>query len=438
MEYWFPLGFWSTIVQMQFLYGPMASLRDVSSSRGYSLLRWALYGKQYETCIFLVHAGADPNYKPIAASDNSPRVKACHFILEGGLEDEAVDAPRAITRGSEYLDDYIDGSRFTQTHRIVLGLSMLDLETELINHPEDIDIQDAMGRTPLAWAAARGDSRSVVTLLKYGADPNMMDIQLSGPVSNAAAQGHTTVVQILLDAGADAEPIPPDGIRKGSPLNVAARNGREPLLIKRLLDFGADVNQCSTDGRTALFHAARNNDASLAILLLEYGAGINHIAATGETPLTVSITHNSHSVIRLFLERWHEYSVCPRLKGPHLLEVAALYADHETLGILATSDHFRFRHDERYTLGDFRAKLQRRPDVSEKLIMAFDELLGVINEAPSFLNDDDDDDDDGDDEPTFFSCLPSRNNTFDQDFVRPEVGAISMSPSEDSMFDGLA
>lgn len=33
---------------------------------------------------FLVHAGVDPDYRPIAASDNSPRTKECYFLLEGG------------------------------------------------------------------------------------------------------------------------------------------------------------------------------------------------------------------------------------------------------------------------------------------------------------------------------------------------------------------
>lgn len=34
-----------------------------------------------------------------------------------------------------------------------------------------------MGRTALAWAVARNDSHAVVTLLKYGADPNIIDVQ---------------------------------------------------------------------------------------------------------------------------------------------------------------------------------------------------------------------------------------------------------------------
>ncbi|KAJ8129715.1 hypothetical protein O1611_g3915 [Lasiodiplodia mahajangana] len=465
LEYWLPLGFWSTIVRMQVTYGlnmstslnletirrvpdsavsvnfavtgnieglkhlfrqGRASPRDVSTTRGYSLLRWALYSKQYTTCIFLLRAGADSSYRPIAASDNSPRIKACHFLLEGGISDEAIEALRAITNGSEYLDDFIEDSRFTLTHKIVLGLSLKPLEEELVVHPEDINAQDSMGRTPLAWAAARGDSRSVVLLLRYGADPNIMDVQLSGPLSNAAAQGHTACVLLLLDAGADPEPALPPGIQKGSPLSVAARNAKNPLLAKRLLDFGANVNSCTTDGRTPLFHAAKNNDTRLAILLLEYGANINYISVAGESPLTMSIIHNSHNVLRLLLERWHEYSVCPRLKGPHLLEIAASYADFETLQILADTDHFRHKYDKHFTIGDFRSRLTERPDMSEKLALAFDELLSIINAAPCAIENDP-----GLLEAGFFTCLSSRSSKFDQSFERPCPVSLGSDDSDD-------
>ncbi|KAL6900449.1 ankyrin repeat-containing protein [Trichoderma evansii] len=420
LEYWFPASVWSRILRMELSFhhaaGPslqldmlriipdnsqcinfavdgnisglkflfdrgFASPRDVSSTRGYSLLRWALYSKQYETCKFLLQAGADVDYKPIGAFDNSPRIKACHFLLEGNLSEPAVDALRAITKGNEYLEDFIDDSRFTKTHRIVLGLSSSDLEAELLLHPEEIDAQDSMGRTALAWAAARNDSRAVVTLLRYGADPNIIDVQISGALSNAAAQGHTACVKLLLDSGADPDPPLPSGIKKGSPLNVAARNSNDALLVKVLLDFGADVNQAGVDGKTALFHAAQKDDASLAILLLEYGAEINMSSSTGDTPLTTAITHNSHHVLQLFLERWHEYSECPRLKGPHLLNITALYANLKTIYILANTDHFRLKYDENYALGDFRKTLHDRKDATDKLNFAFDELLQIFEGA---------------------------------------------------------
>lgn len=77
--------------------------------------------------------------------------------------------------------------------------------------------------------------------------------------------------------------------------------------------------------------------------------------------------------------------MCPRLKGPNLVETAALYADCKTLAILASADHFRSMHDQHYTLGNFETLLRQRVDVTEKLILAFDELLTIINLAPSQL-----------------------------------------------------
>ncbi|KAK4207285.1 ankyrin repeat-containing domain protein [Rhypophila decipiens] len=319
----------------------LASPRDVSSSRGYTLLRWALYAKQYEAVEFLVHVGADPDYRPLADSDNSPRIKACHFLLEGGLSEKATNALRTITNGSDFLDDFIE-----------------------------------------TWAAARGDAQAVATLLIYGADPNIMDIQISGPLSNAAAQGHTTCVELLLEAGADPDPIPPKGVKKGTPLSVASRNSTDTTLLKRLLDFGADPNTLTAEDQTPLFHATRNDNASFAILLLEHGANINALATTGETPLTTAIKCNSHNTLRLFLDRWSEYTVCPRLRGPNLLEIAALYGDCETLAILAETNHLRSKQDKNYTLSDFKSLLRQRVDVTEELIFAFDKLLSVINSAP--------------------------------------------------------
>lgn len=421
MEYWFPFGLVSsTILRMQVGYktstgvllqlqtlrsvpddaqcvkfalngnieglkhlfkNGLASPRDVSPGRGYTLLRWALYGKQYSTCEFLIHEGADPDYRPIAASDNSPRIKSSHFLLEGGLPETGVDALRLITKGG-YYDDFIDESNFTTIHRIVLRLSLKSLEEELKLNPGDINAQDSMGRTPLAWAAARGDSYAVVALLSYFADPNIMDVQLSGPLSNAAARGYTTCVRLLLEAGARPDPLAKSGVKKGSPLNVAARNATDVLLLKSLLDFGANPDSSGTDGDTALIHAARNDNASFALLFLEYGANINVVTATGATPLTTAITYNSHNVLRLILERWHEYSGCPRLMAPHLLDTVALYADVETLQTLASMDHLRARHDKEYTIGDFNSRLGQRPDLTDELTVAFGKLLDIINEVP--------------------------------------------------------
>ena len=343
------------------------------------MLRWAMYGKQYQTCKFLFNAGADPDYRPIAASDNSPRNKVHQFLLMGGLSNDDVEALRCLTRG----DDFIDEQNYTMLRRIILGLSMADLEEEIRLHPENVNKPDVMGRTPLAWAACRGDDRAIVTLLSHGAEVNTLDVQHSGVVGHAADRNYATCVRLLLEAGADPDIASAHGHKVGNPLNVATRNASNPLVLKTLLDFGADVDSSGIDGMTGLIHAARRDNTSFATLLLEYGANINATSAAGQTPLTTAVAYNSHNVLRLLLDRWFEYSECPRLTGPHLLRIVALYADIETISILTDTDHLHLKYDSSYALGDFVNCLSERPDATEKLILAFDGLMGVIKLGPA-------------------------------------------------------
>ena len=279
--------------------------------------------------------------------------------------------------------DFVEEQNFTQLHKIVLGLSLLDLETEVRLNMGDIDRTDALGRTALIWASARGDERAVTILLSHLADPNIVDLQNSGPIMYAAAQNHAVCVRLLLEAGAHPDPILNDlRMQRGSPLNCAARIASDPLVLKTLLDFGADIESCGAEGRTSLLHAARNDNVDFAVLLLDYGANVNATSTTSQTALTTAITHNSHNVLQLLLDRWQEYSTCPRLKGPHLLQITATYADLETIKILTCVDHFAISYDKDYVTSDFSSRLCNRPAVTEELIDAFTELLSVINTCP--------------------------------------------------------
>lgn len=300
----------------------------------------------------------------------------------GGLSSEEVEALRCITQGS----DFIDEQNYTILHKIVLGLSLLDLEEQIRLHPESINRTDVMGRTPLAWAACRGDERSIVTLLSYGADVDTIDVQYSGVVGHAADRSYATCTRLLLEAGADPDIAAAHGHKVGNPLNVAARNASDPLVLKTLLDFGADVESSGVDGMTALIHASRRDNVSFATLLLEYGANINATSTAGQTPLITAIAYNSHNVLQLLLDRWFEYSECPRLTGPHLLQIVTLYADIETMAILTRTDHFLLKYDSSYVMGDFTSRLNQRANATEKLILAFEELLNVIKQGPALVD----------------------------------------------------
>jgi ankyrin repeat protein len=176
-----------------------------------------------------------------------------------------------------------------------------------------------------------------------------------------------------------------------------------------LLDFGAHPDSGGAGGITALIHVARTDNSSFAVLLLKSGADINAASKTGSTPLTTVVTHNSHSILRLILERWNEYTDCPRLKKENLLHIVAQYADVETLDILAKSDRLRMSYDRHYALSDFTCLLDKRPDLSQEILLAFNELLNIVNYMP-----------DPKQGGGFFSNPPSRvNSKLDNDGNSP-------------------
>ncbi|KAL0764735.1 hypothetical protein CaCOL14_012541 [Colletotrichum acutatum] len=237
---------------------------------------------------------------------------------------------------------------------------------------------DGTGRTALQWAAARGDERAVVTLLSWGADPNNMDKKLNTPLTLAANQNQSVCVRLLLEAGALPDPELPPSVTFGTPLNCAARNAPDPVLMKTLLDFNAKIEASGVDGVAPLLHVARGNSAAHAMLLLEYGADINATSKAGQTPLTAAIQYNNHSVLKLLLERWFDYNECPRLKGPNLLETVARYADVETILLLTAAEHLRSYPDKTYILDHYKEVIDGRNDSSDELSVAFDELLSVL------------------------------------------------------------
>ena len=284
----------------------LARPRDVSDSRGYTLMRWALYGgmHNYETVQFLINEGA--------LVDETSYDNVWDFVFRGkctGLQQAAL---RCITEGGE--GDWVEEQNFPLVHRIIFGLSSKLLAVELDENPHAVHLTDAQNRTALDWATARCQLEDMALLIKYGSDPNNMDVTGRTPVLHAVDSHDINSLRVILKAGGNPNPTYPQGMFRSSPLTAAGFAGM-PTLLKLLLDFEANPNACNPEGLTALHSVARTHNIECALLLLEYGANLNAMSTNGRTPLMTAIVHNNHPVLRLFVGRCYDYMTTARFNG---------------------------------------------------------------------------------------------------------------------------
>ncbi|KAF9781969.1 hypothetical protein IL306_012090, partial [Fusarium sp. DS 682] len=151
-----------------------------------------------------------------------------------------------------------------------------------------VDIQDSWGRSPLSWAAEKGNEAVVKMLLDTGkVDVNSRDTQHGrSPLSWAARNRHKAVVKMLLDTGkvnVDSR----DTLDGRSPLSWAAQNGNEAV-VKMLLNTGkAEVDSRDKNGRSPLLWAAEKGNEAVVKLLLNTGkVNVDSRDKNGRSPLS--------------------------------------------------------------------------------------------------------------------------------------------------------
>jgi ankyrin repeat protein len=135
--------------------------------------------------------------------------------------------------------------------------------------------------TPLARAAAAGDSSEVKALLESGAPPESASEPLS-PLTWAARAGREDSIRTLIEAGAD--PDRRDGGPNGWTPLMHAVHKNQAAAVRALLEAGADVNRAAPNGLTPLMLSAAQGEGEIVELLLDAGAD-PHVRSGGMTAL---------------------------------------------------------------------------------------------------------------------------------------------------------
>uniref|UniRef100_A0A8C9U2W7 Palmitoyltransferase n=1 Tax=Scleropages formosus TaxID=113540 RepID=A0A8C9U2W7_SCLFO len=143
-----------------------------------------------------------------------------------------------------------------------------------------------LNSTPLHWATRQGHLSMVVQLLKYGADPALIDGEGCSCIHLAAQFGHTSIVAYLIAKGQDVDTMDQNGM---TPLMWAAYRTHSVDPTRLLLTFNVSVNLGDKYHKnTALHWAVLAANTTVISLLLDAGANVDAQNIKGETALDLA------------------------------------------------------------------------------------------------------------------------------------------------------
>ena len=143
------------------------------------------------------------------------------------------------------------------------------------------------GQSALMWAASGGHTSAVRALIEAGANTNAQSRGNFSPLMFAARAGALEVAGLLLEAGATVNTSTTDGLSPlliaaasldaitGSDYRLVVENSDHETLGLLLLEYGADVNQADQYGMTSLHYSVEMNKPILLKALLDKGADPN-------------------------------------------------------------------------------------------------------------------------------------------------------------------
>jgi ankyrin repeat protein len=270
---------------------------------GATALHWAIYREDLETAELLIRVGANPR------AVNRDKASVLSLACINGNADLIDKLVRAGADANERL------SNGETPLMMAARTGKVDAINVLLTHGAEVNAKENLrGTTALMWAAANGNPAAAKVLIEHGADVSARSspaskgrpAYLAPTVKERARQAGPGVAgqpsggqraqrsQRVQNAAADVDQDLADRVAFLSrsdqdgggltPLVFAARRG-DLETARVLLAAGADVNQVTTYGWSAVLAATQNRYYKLALYLLDNAADPNVANKGGWTPL---------------------------------------------------------------------------------------------------------------------------------------------------------
>jgi len=352
-----------------------ASIHDEDADGMTPILRASLAGN-VDIIELLLSKGADispqPNHcgpSPLMCAVKRGHHYAVKFLLQQGSPIELRDfnhrtclhvavyssetetLKTLIQAGGECLLNSRDKNDKTPLHYAATK-GNLQIIQELLIAGATLDIKDEDERIPLHYAVENGDLACVQALLEACPDTiHMTDFRLQNCLHFAATHGHISVAKYLLEQGAAVDSRDDERL---TPLIQAAFCGCK-LTTGLLLDQGAKIDATDKNGCTALIAAATQGKVGVLRLLLDRGADLRLMTTDGKNCLESAISNGHHDVCMEIIkhDRWKEaFPKCSKESSfiplKRLIETFPLLAKVVMDKCIKTSEHLT--SDENYSV----------------------------------------------------------------------------------------
>lgn len=249
------------------------------------------------------------------AAGETPLHRAVDLGGGGDVEVASVNAGKGIIGDVQIVElllanganpKVVDRNRITPLHYA----NQVKIAELLIKRGADVNALTVKGYTPLHYIAERGygvqGSLSAVKtaelLIKKGAKVNVMAGDGTTPLYKAVYNNKTEMAGLLLRYGANPNIVDDNSATVLSPLAVAVSLGGygNAAMVEQLLAYGANTNIVSKYGTAPLHHACQ---AKIAEQLIDHGANVNDPGTADVTPLYTASYHGDVEVVQVLLAR---------------------------------------------------------------------------------------------------------------------------------------
>ncbi|KZL67134.1 ankyrin repeat protein (B-cell lymphoma 3-encoded protein) [Colletotrichum tofieldiae] len=308
------------------------SICDINKD-GKSLLHFAVEWKRQDMCSFLLQSGVNRFFEDL--SGVSAAMMAWELVLPPDASKDLAQKT-AVIQNLFRKDEVFDNLRFSKLHHALLTMSEENFRRELKLDFSLLNQQDALGRTPLAWAAAQAKPGMARQLLEAGAVSDIVDKHGKTALHWACAAKAIEIVELLLNHGA---PIEARDIIGRTPIWEAAHAPDSHEVLALLIERGAEID--SRDdfyARTPLHLATYQGKVSNVRALLKLGANMEAKMTSGRTPLLNAIAYNQLSTLEVLIENGARTDVVETTTGEGILHLAARFGPPKVMSKLRAAN----------------------------------------------------------------------------------------------------